>query len=163
VKQFSKLLLAAYFLFLLWLILFKTSSDVFSVLAHYQSRSVNLIPFAGFSSGTVREMLDNFIVFVPLGLLLGVCFKHAGLRRNIAFIFLFSVSVEIVQFVLAIGVTDITDVIANTLGGLLGLAAYGLAGKHIDNQKLDWFITVILAILLLAFLWLRFMVLRVRY
>ena len=36
--------------------------------------------------------------------------------------FAFSLAVEIIQFALAIGVTDITDIITNTLGGFIGLA-----------------------------------------
>jgi glycopeptide antibiotics resistance protein len=162
-KQVYKTLLAVYLLFLLWLVLFKFSSDPFSVLANYQSRSLNLVPFAGYSPGNVREMVDNFIVFVPFGLLLGINLKHAGFGRKLAYIFMFSAIAEIMQFVFAIGTTDITDVITNTLGGLFGLAAYGLASKYVDNKILDWFIVITLAVLLIVFTLLRFLVFKVRY
>jgi glycopeptide antibiotics resistance protein len=71
---------------LLWLVLFKLSLDVPSVL-DYQMRSLNLIPFAGFSRGNSRQMIDNLVVFIPLGLLLSVNIKRANLWRKLAFVF----------------------------------------------------------------------------
>lgn len=162
-KQLHKTVLAVYLLFLLWLVLFKFSSNPFSVLADYQSRSLNLVPFAGYSPGNVREMVDNFIVFVPFGLLLGINFRHVGFWRKLAYIFIFSVVAEILQFVFAIGTTDITDIITNTLGGLFGLGVYSLVSKFVDKKWLDLCIVIILAFLLTAFTLLRFLVFKVRY
>jgi glycopeptide antibiotics resistance protein len=162
-KQLHKTALAVYIVFLLWLVLFKTSTDFISVLTGYQSRSLNLTPFAGYSPGNVREMIDNFIVFVPLGLLLGIVFNHVSFWRKLAWIFTFSFVAEVAQYVFAIGTTDITDLITNTFGGLFGLAAYSLASKHINSKWLDQAIVIIIGFLLIAFLILRFMVFKVRY
>jgi glycopeptide antibiotics resistance protein len=162
VKSLSKILLALYLLILTWLVLFKFSLDVPSVL-HYQMRSLNLIPFAGFSQGNSREMIDNFVVFVPLGLLLGVNLKRTTFWRKLAYVFFFSVMAEVIQFVLAIGTTDITDVITNTLGGLFGLMLYGVSDKFVDNKKLERFIVVTGTILLILLILLRFLVFKVRY
>jgi glycopeptide antibiotics resistance protein len=162
-KSFYKTLLAVYLLMLIWLILFKTSIDFTSVLAEYQSRRLNLIPFDGASRSTVREMIDNLVVFIPLGLLLGVNLKHINLRRKLAFAFGLSLAAEILQYVLAIGTSDITDVIMNTLGGFVGLAVYGLGKKYIGEEKLDRFIVMTVMVLLALLIWLRFFVLRVRY
>jgi glycopeptide antibiotics resistance protein len=163
VKQLYKTSLVVYVLFLLWLVLFKFSSDPFSVLANYQSRSLNLVPFAGYSTGNLLEMVENFIVFVPLGLLLSINFKQTAFWLKLTYIFVLSATAEILQFVCAIGTTDITDVIMNTLGGLFGLAACGLVSRYVDNKKLNLFIIIILAILLTVFTLLRFLVFRVRY
>lgn len=162
-KQLYKTSLAIYVTFLLWLVLFKTSTDLLGVLTGYQSRSLSLVPFAGYSPGNAREMLDNLIVFIPLGLLLGVNYKQALLRRKLAFVFIFSLSAEIAQYAFAIGITDITDIILNTLGGLTGLAAYKLVSKYVNTNKLDMFIVVVMAALLTAFMLLRFFVFKVRY
>jgi glycopeptide antibiotics resistance protein len=162
VKSLSKILLALYLLILLWLVLFKLSLDVPSVL-NYQMRSLNLIPFAGFSRGNSREMIDNFVVFIPLGLLLSINLKQVNFWRKFTFVFLLSVMVEVTQFVLAIGTTDITDVITNTLGGFFGLLLYGLGSKYVDNKKLDRCIVVVGAVLLVLLILLRFLVLKVRY
>jgi glycopeptide antibiotics resistance protein len=162
-KTFSKILLALYLLTLLWLVLFKFSFDFSSVLLEYQSRSLNLIPFLGIFEGNSREMIDNFVVFVPFGLLLGVNFKQVNMWRKLAIICAVSVAFEILQYVLAIGTTDITDVITNTLGGFIGLLLYDLGKKYIDDQKLNRFIVVTGAVLLILLLLFRFFVIRVRY
>jgi glycopeptide antibiotics resistance protein len=39
-------------------------------LVDYQTRSLTLIPFADFSRNSLREMIFQFAVFVPFGLLL---------------------------------------------------------------------------------------------
>ncbi|HEX9503339.1 MAG TPA: VanZ family protein [Patescibacteria group bacterium] len=79
-KLLSKTLLALYLLILLWLVLFKFSLDLSSVL-DYQTRSLNLIPFADFSRNSLREMIFNFAVFIPFGLLLSVNLKRANFWR----------------------------------------------------------------------------------
>jgi glycopeptide antibiotics resistance protein len=126
-------------------------------------RSLNLTPFADFSRNNSREILDNLIVFIPFGLLLSASFKQATFRRKLAFISMFSLAVEVVQYVLAIGVADITDVIANTLGGFLGLTLYGLGKKYGDSKKLDRFVVIMNTTLFILFMLLRFFVFKVRY
>ena len=161
-KPLFKTVLALYLLTLLWLVLLKTSLDLSSVL-DLQMRSLNLIPFADFSRVSLRGMIDNLIVFIPLGLLLSVNFKRVSFWRKLAFVFIFSLTAEIIQFVLAIGVTDITDVVTNTLGGLVGLVLYGFGNKYVDRDKLDRFIVAVITVLLILFILFRFLVFRVRY
>jgi glycopeptide antibiotics resistance protein len=162
-KTISKVLLALYLIVLLWLVLFKFSFDVSGVLLDHQARSLSLIPFAEYSQANVREMIDNLIIFVPFGLLLGVNFKKTRLWEKLTYIGFFSLSVEALQFLLAIGVTDITDIIMNTLGGFVGLILYDVNKKYINNEKLDRFIVIVGIILLIALILLRTLVLRVKY
>lgn len=108
-------------------------------------------------------MADNFIVFVPFGLLLSVAFRHVSLWLKLACISLFSFAVETFQFVFAIGISDVTDLITNTLGGLFGLLLYSLGDKYITTEKLNQYIVVAGAIVLVAFVLLRVFVFRVRY
>ena len=163
VKYLSKTALILYVSALLWLVFFKFSYDILSVLAHYQSRSLNLIPFAGLASGGMREMIENFVVFIPFGLLLSVNFKRITFGRKLACIFIFSVAVEALQFVLAIGTTDITDIITNTTGGLFGLLLYEASNRLAGGEKRDRFIAITLLVLLAAIIYLRVFVMRVRY
>lgn len=122
------------------------------------------MPFAGNHS---REMLDNFLFFLPLGLLLGINYKSITFRRKLAFVFVLSLVVESLQFVFAIGATDITDVIMNTCGGFIGLILYNVAHKYIKGEKFgrlfDLSITGIVAALLIVFILLRVFVFKVRY
>lgn len=161
-KHPYKLVLAAYILFLGWLVLFKFSSDPLSVLMNYHTRSLNLVPFSR-ASGSVREMIYNFVVFVPLGLLAALNYRQVSLGRKLAWIAIGSIAAETLQYVCAIGRTDITDVITNVAGGLCGLLAYEAAARFISSRLLNRCIGVVLCMLMLAFLWLRFFVFMVRY
>lgn len=161
-KSLSKALLALYLLILLWLVLFKFSFNLFSIL-DYHTRSINLIPFAGSSALNVRGNFYNCAVFIPFSLLLTVNFKRAGFWRKLTFVFVFSLAVEIAQFVFAIGATDITDLITNTFGGFLGLLLYDLSSKYIDHEKLDRFIVLAGTVLLVLFIVLRALLFNVSY
>ena len=153
-------LFAAYLFILLWLVLFKFSYDPVAVIRDYQTRSLNLIPFALTHKG---EMIANIVAFIPFGVMLGVNFKRVAFRYKIAVIFAFSLAVEIIQFAAAIGVADITDIIMNTLGGFLGLAVYAALGNHTNDRYLDRYILVVGTLILLAILYLRISVFIVRY
>ncbi|MGF7228588.1 MAG: VanZ family protein [Candidatus Saccharibacteria bacterium] len=163
IKSLSRIVLGLYLLVLLWLVLFKFSADPLSVLAHYQTRSLNLVPFAGAYRGHLNEMSYNVIAFVPLGLLLAINIKRLNFWRMLAYICTFSVAIEIAQFVFAIGRTDVTDVITNTLGGFIGLGLYRIGQRYIDGEKLDRCIVVTTLVLSTLLLLLRVFVFRVRY
>jgi len=158
-KLLSKLLFLAYILTLAWLVLLKFSLDLPSVLSLHL-RSLNLIPFAHSNRG---EIIANCLVFIPFGLLLRINFKRFTLWQNLAIIVAFSLSAEIIQYVLAIGVTDITDLLTNTAGGLLGLIVYGSENKNPGNETRDQSITIIGIVLLTLLMALRFFVFKVRY
>ncbi len=145
-KIWFKGLLAVYLVVLTWLVLFKLKFNIASVL-HYHHRSLNLIPFAAPSivRGKINygEIIDNCLFFIPFGLLLSVNFKKTGFVRKLVFILAFSLAAEMIQYIFAIGASDITDVITNTLGGFLGLKLYDIGNKFISTKKLD--IVIILA------------------
>jgi glycopeptide antibiotics resistance protein len=150
VKSLPRVLIAAYSAILIWLILFKFSVHLASVL-NYDRRSVNLIPFSR-SSGSAGEVADNVLVFVPFGLLAAVNFRPLCLRRKLLIVLVFSLTMEIIQYIFAIGASDITDVITNTAGGLLGLTAYDLSARYVNPTMLDRFIVAAGSALLLLFL-----------
>ena len=154
-KIVSQGLLALYLVVLTWLVLFKLKFNISSVL-HYHHRSLNLVPFAAPSivNGKINygEMIDNCLFFIPLGLLLNVNLKKAGFLSKLAFILAFSLSAEIIQYIFAIGASDITDVITNTLGGFLGLKLYEVSNKYINTKKLDTLIIAAGTLLLVLFI-----------
>jgi glycopeptide antibiotics resistance protein len=139
-KVLSKGLLALYVMILIWLVLFKLKFNILPVL-HYHHRSLNLVPFAAPSivNGAVDygEMILNCLFFIPFGLLLNVNFKKTGFLPKLAIIVVFSLTAELIQYIFAIGATDITDVITNTFGGFLGLALYDVSNQYINSEKLD--------------------------
>ncbi|WP_275399687.1 VanZ family protein [Enterococcus faecium] len=157
-RYLSKFLLGLYLFFLLWLILFKLSFNISQFLS-YSYSNVNLVPFSTFSfeNATVfRETIYNLIVFLPFGVLLNVNFKGLSFYKKLGLVFLVSFFAEFIQFLFGIGVADITDVITNTTGGLIGLWFYQLLNKHLSTNKLDR-LAVILGYILLLFLIVAFL------
>jgi glycopeptide antibiotics resistance protein len=154
-KIIPKGLLVIYVVILIWLILFKFSHHISPILDH-QQRSLNLIPFGApkIVNGRISlgEAVYNFLFFVPLGLLLGVNFKKSGFLPKLYFVLLFSLTAELIQYIFAIGATDITDLITNTAGGFLGLKLYSVSKRFIAVKKLDNVIITISTLLLLSFL-----------
>lgn len=161
-KLTSRTVSVLYLLALLWLVLFKTSLDIATVF-DYQTKTLNLIPFAGYLQGGAKDAISNVVIFIPFGLLLGVNLKQANFRRKLACILSLSLAVEVIQFIFAIGRSDITDIITNVSGGLLGLLLYKAGSKYIDNEKLDWFLMVTIAALLILLFLLRTLVFKIRY
>jgi glycopeptide antibiotics resistance protein len=159
-RALNRALFAAYLFILLWLVLFKFSYDPLAVISNCQTRSLNLIPFAATHKS---EMIANIVAFIPFGVMLGVNFKQVPFRYKLAVILAFSLAVETIQFALAIGVADITDVVMNTLGGFIGLASYAALSKYTAERYLDGSIFAAGTLILLASLYLRIFVFIVRY
>lgn len=132
-RKLTKVLLMVYLLALTWIILFKLQMD-FSNLRDMNYRSVNLIPFAG--SGIVNDRVDvseillNVAAFVPFGIYVSMLKPDGGFWKKVLPIFCVSLFYEVMQYVLAIGGSDITDLIGNTLGGVFA-GLYRLFGKKI--------------------------------
>jgi glycopeptide antibiotics resistance protein len=140
VKSLAKVLLAGYLVILTWLVLFKFSIHIDTVL-HSDKRSLNFVPFSR-ASGSPGEAVDNVLVFIPFGLLLSVNFKSMSFWGKFLIVLGSSLAAETIQYIFAIGATDITDVTTNTLGGLIGIVGYDLIGRYIDRERLDKFIVV---------------------
>lgn len=114
-------LLCVYLLLLLGVILFKLP---FYSPAGDAVRAVNLIPLAGSfdDEGNLLwgEIAYNTLLFLPFGMHLGMITRFTFLRQVLAIAGL-SLVLEIAQYLFALGVTDVTDLIDNTLGGVLGI------------------------------------------
>lgn len=116
-----------YMVFLLWNIVFKYVSpfELFSK-QRYFSRTLNLIPFNDILHGNFNKLdiFGNIILFIPLGVYLNLSEKHSKLYIKILKIGMLSLIFEAIQFIFAIGASDITDVITNSLGGIIGVGIY---------------------------------------
>lgn len=115
-----------YMVFLTWNILFKYDPpwELFSA-CRYFSRTLNLIPYKGSLNGRYFNSLDfygNIILFIPMGIYLNYYTNNKKPLQNILKLAAVSFSLEALQYILAIGASDITDIINNTLGGIIGLA-----------------------------------------
>lgn len=86
----------------------------------------------------VRQIVLNIALFVPFGVLLPLCRSCRGRRcsfwRCLLLTLALSVGIEVVQPLLhAFRSSDITDVITNTTGGVLGYALWAIV--HACRKK----------------------------
>ena len=118
-------LLAAYILFILMETIIGRKAGV---------GRVELVPFWSYSHPELRmEIVLNYMLFIPLGCLLYLCFgEKLGLRVVIAGLLL-SVSIELIQLTFKIGVFEFDDMIGNTVGCLIG-AVVGKATRELKKR-----------------------------
>lgn len=104
-------------------------------------------------------MVGNIVIFVPLGAYLSLFKKDKRVIKSLLLIFIVSLFVEILQGILAIGASDIDDIILNCLGGLIGILGYKFLLLILrDKKKVHTAITIISAIGLPYVLFYLFMV-----
>ena len=149
---------ALYAAFLLKLLLFSRAPG--------SERSISLVPFASIanafshSSGTGRmafaNVVGNILIFIPLGLYVSWLRHRAGAWLTMLTVASVSVAVEIIQGVLAVGVSDIDDVILNCVGGLIGILAFRLLSAILRERSRVRSAMAVLSLLTLPF-WLFFL------
>ena len=72
--------------------------------------------------------------FVPFGVFAYALWQEKSFLSQIIPIFLTSLGFEVIQFIFAIGATDITDLIANTLGGIIGIGIAFVISRIFKNN-----------------------------
>ena len=118
-------LFVVYLVILVWTVLWKlevpwTGGDTM----------VKLVPFVaagGAGASAPVEVVANLVLFIPLGIYLGLLAPRWPWWVAAVTIAGASVALEVTQYVLAVGRSDTTDVIVNTVGGLVGLGLLALA------------------------------------
>ncbi len=143
-KKITSILLGIYIILLTWIIVFKMQlSWNFPYI-----RSINLIPFAEsvIINGKIyfSEIFNNCLVFIPVGLYLSMIFKDSKFYKKALPVFLLSFIYESLQFILHIGASDITDIISNTLGGIVGILLINFLYKVFkNNEKIDKILNIL--------------------
>lgn len=136
----TKALLVIYLVILCWILLLKLGVQF----SYMSTRSVNLIPFSGGIDKV--EMILNVLIFIPAGIYAGVIFKTCTRVQWICSFFLLSLVFEAMQFIFRIGSFDATDIITNTLGGVIGIGILSAIEKLFNNSVRAYqFINIIAA------------------
>lgn len=132
-----KLTIALFILYLLvlsWIVLLKTQFS-FAFLGIRISfalldieRSINLIPFGGMlmlnGVPSYNEIIYNGLAFVPFGIFMCMLKEKKSFANLIIPIVLTSLFFEVIQYIFALGASDITDLMANTFGGIVGIGLF---------------------------------------
>lgn len=127
---------------LLFYIFFLARRRRVSTLPRYKGR-INLVPLKSkieyltthshLTSPQSREfytdLLGNIILFIPFAFFLVFVFHIKTLRRILFIALITSVSIEVIQFLLSIGVADIDDIILNMTGATIGAGTLKLLFK----------------------------------
>ncbi len=121
-QQLTKILFVIYLVILTWIILFKMQVSI-GDLPHI--RNINLIPYGQsvIVNGRIDfgEIIYNAVAFIPVGVYTAILGRGWSFWKKILPAVGISLLYEIFQYAFAIGATDITDLINNTLGGILGI------------------------------------------
>jgi glycopeptide antibiotics resistance protein len=140
-NRLTTVLFIIYLIAICWILLLKLGVRF----SYMEKRSVNLIPF---SEPLIlnSENILNVLIFVPLGIYAGILFERMSFGKNLLLFFLLSSIVEGLQYILRVGAFDVTDIITNTLGGVIGLIIFRVIGKAFsDRVKAQKFINIIAA------------------
>nr|WP_300351266.1 VanZ family protein [Clostridium sp.] len=144
-----------YGLFLLWTILFKYVAplNVFSSSREIFFRGVNFIPFNDILNGNYNkfDIIGNVILFIPFGIYIPMLFRISSIYKNIVIFALISLFFEVSQYVFYLGASDVTDIITNTIGGILGLGIYLILKKIFKDEGRIKFFVAICSILVMIF------------
>ena len=149
-NQIVRISFVLYLFLLTWIIVFKFRIDITDL---RYLRAINLIPF---KENDLKEILINIFLFIPYGMYLRELTKKKSLTVGI--IILISFIFEVLQYILHIGISDITDVMMNTLGGMVGILLISILEKKRKNSKgLDNSIKYLLSIIPFIMIFLLFL------
>lgn len=103
--------------------------------------SINLIPFKSSAevngSFQLKEIIKSIIIFMPFGIYICMIKNKWNILKKVAPIFFTSLALEAAQFIFPIGAADITDLIGNTIGGILGIGVYVIFTKLYKERAND--------------------------
>lgn len=108
--------------------------------------AVHLIPFSSFSMvaeipGIYRSMQLNIILFMPFGMSLPFILPEKLRLKpliTVCIALMISVTIEVCQYIFNIGMSEVDDVIMNTLGAAIGTLSYLLVSlilKKINKRS----------------------------
>ncbi|MGT2925523.1 VanZ family protein [Streptococcus caviae] len=131
--KLTRFIVCVYLLLLTWGILFKFETQLEYISFFVHDRNINWIPFSSpmVVNGDVAasEMVFNILCFMPYGVAVPLVKESWPDRKIILSGFLLSLCYEVLQFILAIGNADVTDLFMNTLGVMCGLGLLALMRK----------------------------------
>ena len=165
-KKTTRYVFYVYLMLLTWGILFKFETSPEFIAFFLAPRYINWIPFSEPLSEPLivdgkivfAEMLFNLISFIPLGVCFPLIKTNLSSLRIVGTGFLISLLFECLQYILAIGITDITDLALNTLGVCVGLLIYQIFIRVFKSQIRKW--VNILGMLSLGFAYLVLLLLH---
>ena len=103
-------------------------------------RGINLVPFAFVKEYIVNNkpwglsnIVGNVLMFVPLGSFLAI--RKTTVDRAAFQMFAVTLVIEMMQYILHRGISDIDDIILNLSGGMIGFGFYNALSRVKTEMK----------------------------
>ena len=126
------------------MILFKTLLNR-NMWANPLSNVIGVWGLSNVNGELTTEVIENFVLFIPFTVLLLWGFRekdigqsvklHITLWKSVKVVFLFSLTIELLQLFLRLGTFQLSDLFYNTLGGLIGGLIYWCGYKLTHRTK----------------------------
>lgn len=150
----------AYLVVLIRIVLFKQVAlyNLFAAIGSME-RTISIIPFKSLldminNNISVTRILENILgniaIFIPFGLLLPIVQKDKS-KKIILYGLITSALIEIIQYVFALGSSDIDDLMLNTLGTVIGYLLYKIIHKKARADTLTTISIIVLVTVLGGF------------
>lgn len=150
----------AYLVVLIRIVLFKQVAlyNLFAAIGSME-RTISIIPFKSLldminNNISVTRILENILgniaIFIPFGLLLPIVQKDMS-KKIILYGLITSALIEIIQYVFALGSSDIDDLTLNTLGTIIGYLLYKIIHKKARADTLTAISIIVLVTVLGGF------------
>lgn len=170
-RGFGKFLMALVFAFYLIGVFFVTGIPTFDSLRielHFQW--IPLIDIVNDPVGYLKNTVLNIILFIPMGFLLPALWKeYRSFKATLFFGFCVTLMIEILQ-IFTFRLTDIDDLITNTLGTAAGYYLWKMSAKRIVKKPSEGYVAnkmsgkyepiIILAVMFLIHFFLKPLVLN---
>jgi glycopeptide antibiotics resistance protein len=141
-RRLSIVLFVVYLVLLVWIILWKLEVPYVGAAASL-ARPIKLVPYfpsGDFDASDPLEVVVNILLFVPFGIYLGMLAPRLRWWPVAGILIASSLVLETTQHLLSIGSFDLTDVIDNSAGGLIGFGVLVLARGRLGASG-AWLIT----------------------
>ena len=116
-KKRRKILVALYILIILWITLFSREPMTTRIFRGL---------FWEIEMGYWNNIIQNILLFIPLGFLIGG-------KRGIVAGALLSIGIELTQYIFRLGYCELDDVLNNTIGAAIGSLLFKKFGKRIEQ------------------------------
>lgn len=145
-------LLALYLPLLAWIVMWKLEVPY---VGSGEIRQIKLVPFVSSAcngASAPSEVVANVVLFIPFGLYLGLLAPGWPRWKTVFTVAGASLTLEVAQHVLAVGSSDVTDLITNTAGGLAGLGLFVVVRRRLGARTVPAMTRVCSVVTVLALL-----------
>lgn len=119
-RGFARLVIIEYSFFIYCSTVFFRTTD--------KVRHFDFTPFWSYKTQEyIVENIMNVVIFLPIGIMLGCAFKSIRWWMVFMIGMILSIAIEVLQFSLKRGFSEIDDVMHNTLGCMIGYILFSLA------------------------------------